>query len=58
MIIGLSIVHALWSVFFAAYIYHKVTESLTGLAFGLSISLISFNIDDLSDMLNSTKNRV
>ena len=44
--------HACYSVFFAAYAYHTTTEACLGLAYGLLISVIVFDVPSYFDRRN------
>ena len=44
--------HACYSVFFAAYVYHTTAEACLGLAYGLLISVIVFDVPSYFDRRN------
>ena len=44
-----TLIHACYSLFFAAFIFHSVVESVIGWAFGMAIVAVSFETDFFSD---------
>ena len=46
LVFGVSLLHGIWSSYWACYVYHRIAETLGGLVWGLTLVIGCFGLGD------------
>ena len=49
LIYGVSLMHGIWSTYWACYVFHRILETLGGLLWGLALVIGCFGLRDIID---------